>query len=159
MGIGSEGIGDSSPEETRDGDGLSGAPESEPDLAPTSGLEGAEADRISAPPERQEPELAPANESENRMDGEGSTPPEYSDSSGKHALGQSETWDNRSIGQNASPFDRLRDAFNEAHDQDAREPDKPWNPFGDVPIVRVHSDDQLKQLKKASKEIREIAGP
>lgn len=157
MGVGSEGIGDSSSEETRDGEGLSGAPESEPDLAPIGESEWAEADGISAPPERQEPELAPADESENGIDGEGSTPPGEPDSSENRGLGEGEQRDNNwSTEQDALSLDRLRAAFEEAQDQDVGELGKALDPFGDVQIAHVRNDDQSRDTKGAPKEAREV---
>ncbi len=157
MSIRFEGVGGSSSQETGDGGGLSGSPESEPDLAPIGESEWGEADRLSAPPERQEPELAPADEPESGKEGEGRTPPEEPDSSEERGSGESEPRDSRSIGQDAPSLDRLRDALDEAHDQDVSESDEAWTPFGDVPIAGVRSDDQPKHLKKPPKEVRETA--
>ena len=127
----------------------------EPDLAPIGESEWAEAHGISAPPERQEPELAPPDERENGTEGDGSTPPQESDSSEERGLGESEPRDDGPIGQNASSLDRLRDALDEAHGQEAGESDEAWTPFGDAPTTSVRSDDQSKHLKKPPKEIGE----
>jgi len=55
-----------------------------------------------------------------------------------------------SRGQDAPPLDRLRDAFNEAHDQDVGGPDKASDPFGDGPIARVRSE-EFKRFEERCK--------